>query len=202
MSGGKLVAIPKDIEAEKEELRELIATRALKFGEFVLASGQRSSYYIDGKQITLHSRGLYLLARLMMGLIGDWPVEAVGGMSIGADPIAGAIAALAGAEGRCLDAFIVRKETKERGTRKQVEGPLREGARVVVLEDVVTTGGSSLKAIEALRREVKAEVLGVAAMVDRLQGGRENLRAQGIELRSLFTIRDFGIEPPAAGADQ
>ncbi|MCX7598377.1 MAG: orotate phosphoribosyltransferase [Armatimonadetes bacterium] len=186
----------EDFQAEKEELRELIATRALRFGDFVLASGQRSTYYIDGKQITLHSRGLYLLARLLMKLIEDWPVEAVGGMSIGADPIAGAIAALAGAEGRPLDAFIVRKEAKERGTRKQVEGPLSEGARVVVLEDVITTGGSSLQAIEALRREVNAEVLGVAAMVDRLQGGRENLGAHGVELRSLFTIRDFGIEPP------
>jgi orotate phosphoribosyltransferase len=185
-----------DAATAREELRALITERALKLGDFLLASGQRSTYYIDGKQVTLQSRGLYLVARLMMDLTADWAPDAVGGMSIGADPIAGAIAAVAGAEGRELGAFIVRKEAKERGTRKQVEGPLPEGARVVVLEDVVTTGGSSLEAIEALRREVSAEVLGVVAVVDRLQGGAENLGAHGAELRAIFTIRDFGIEPP------
>lgn len=186
-----------DLSAAREELHELIRTRALKFGDFLLASGQRSTYYIDGKQVSLHGRGLYLLANLMLAEIADWPVDAVGGMSIGADPIAGALAAIAGEQGRELDAFIVRKEPKQRGTRQQVEGPLAEGTRVAVLEDVVTTGGSSLAAIEALRREASAQVLGVVAMVDRLQGGRENLGATGCELRALFTIRDFGIEPPA-----
>jgi orotate phosphoribosyltransferase len=182
----------------RAELRQLIAERALKFGNFLLASGQRSSYYIDGKQVTLHGRGLYILAELMLAAVSDLPVEAVGGMSIGADPIAGAMAALAAARGRALDAFIVRKEAKSRGTRQQVEGPLAPGKRVVVLEDVVTTGGSALAAIEALKREAQAQVLAVLAMVDRLQGGRENLAAAGYELRSLFTIRDFGLEPPGA----
>jgi len=186
-----------DTAAARAELHELIRERALQFGDFLLASGQRSSYYFDGKQISLHGRGLYLLAALMLEEISDLPVQAVGGMSIGADPIAGAMVALAAAQGQELDAFIVRKEPKERGTRRQVEGPVAEGARVVVIEDTITTGGSSLKAIEALRREVSAEVLAVVAMVDRLQGGCENLAAEGYELRSLFTIRDFGIEPPA-----
>ncbi len=187
---------PPDLPAARDELRDLIRTRALRFGDFTLASGQRSSYYIDGKQVTLHSRGVYLLAVLMLAEIEDLPVDAVGGMSVGADPIAGAMAALAGEQGRELDAFIVRKEPKQRGTRQQVEGPVAEGARVVVLEDTITTGGSSLDAIRALRHEVQAEVLCVLAMVDRLQGGGESLAAEGYSLRSLFTIRDFGIEPP------
>jgi orotate phosphoribosyltransferase len=178
-----------------EELHHLLKSRALKFGDFLLASGQRSTYYIDGKEITLHGRGLYLLSIVMLSRISDLPVDAVGGMSIGADPIAGAIAALAAQQGRELSAFIVRKEPKQRGTRRQVEGPLPQGARVVVLEDVITTGGSSLAAIEALRREADAHILCVLAMVDRLQGAAENLGAHGYELRSLFTVRDLGIEP-------
>jgi orotate phosphoribosyltransferase len=189
-----------DAAAAREELHALVKERALQFGDFVLASGQRSSYYFDGKQVSLHGRGLYLLARLMLEMMGDWEADAVGGMSIGADPIGAAMAALAAEHGRALDAFIVRKEPKERGTRRQVEGPLAEGARVVVVEDAVTTGGSSLRAIEALRCEVKAEVVGLLAMVDRLEGGRENLGAAGCEIRAIFTVRDFGIEPPARRA--
>ncbi len=189
----------RSLEAARQELRELIRQRALKFGDFVLASGQRSNYYIDGKQVTLHGRGLWLLARVMLAVINDLEPDAVGGMSIGADPIAGAMAAVAASQGRDLDAFIVRKQPKERGTRRQVEGPLAEGAKVVVIEDVITTGGSSMAAIEALEREVGAKVLCVLAMVDRLQGGRENLAKAGYELRSIFTVRDFGIEPEQTG---
>ncbi|MBC7287936.1 MAG: orotate phosphoribosyltransferase [Armatimonadetes bacterium] len=174
----------------------MIRQRALRFGDFLLASGQRSNYYIDGKQVTLDGRGLLLVARLMLHSMSDLPVEAVGGMSIGADPIAGAIAAISAQEGHPLKAFIVRKEPKERGTRRQVEGPIEEGARVVVLEDVITTGGSSLAAVEALRKEVSAEVLCVMAIVDRLQGARENLAKSGLQLRALFTVQDFGIEVP------
>ena len=189
----------RSLSAMREELHALIRDRALKFGDFVLASGQRSSYYIDGKQVTLHGRGLWLVAQLMLEEISELDVDAVGGMSIGADPIAGAMAAMAAEQGRELDAFIVRKEPKQRGTRRQVEGPLGDGAKVVVLEDVITTGGSSLTAIEALKREVNAQIVCVLAMVDRLQGARENLSEAGYELRSIFTIRDFGIEPPPAG---
>ncbi len=185
-----------DLTAMRERLRQLIMQRALKFGDFVLASGQRSSYYIDGKQVSLSGEGLYLLATLMLHQIEDLPVDAVGGMSIGADPIAGAMAALAASQGHQLDAFIVRKEPKSRGTRRQVEGPLPEGARVVIIEDVITTGGSSMAAIEAVEREAQAEVLCVVAMVDRLQGAEENLARHDVALRSLFTIRDLGIDSP------
>ena len=185
-----------DVGHLRQRLHELIRERALKFGDFVLASGQRSSYYIDGKQITLDSEGAWILAQLILELIADLPVDAVGGMAIGADPITGAVLAAAAAQGKPLRGFMVRKEPKQRGTMKQVEGPLRQGDKVAIIEDVITTGGSSLKAIEAVRREAGAEVLCVVAMVDRLQGARENLASEGIELRSIFTIRDFGIEPP------
>jgi orotate phosphoribosyltransferase len=179
----------------RDRLAEVIRERALRFGDFTLASGQKSTYYIDGKQVSLHGEGLLLLAGLILdNLPAD--VEAVGGMAIGADPIAGAVAALAAQRGRELTAFIVRKERKERGTRQQVEGPLHSGVRVVVLEDVITTGGSTLLAIEALQREYDAEIVGVIAMVDRLQGARENLAAAGFELTALFEITELGVAPP------
>ena len=184
-------------EEQRAELAQLIKRRALKFGDFKLASGQRSSYYIDGKQVSLNGEGLYLLASLILDSLPP-EVEAVGGMAIGADPIAGAVVAVAAGRGRKLDAFIVRKDRKQRGTQQQVEGPLRPGVRVAVLEDVITTGGSTLRAIEALQREYDAEVVTVIVMVDRLQGGRANLAAVGFELTALFDVAELGV----TGADQ
>ena len=180
---------------QERRLAELIKDRALQFGEFTLASGQESSYYIDGKQVSLDGEGLYLLASQILGCLAT-EVEAVGGMAIGADPIAGAVAAVAASRGRKLDAFIVRKQRKERGTGGQVEGPLHCGVRVAVLEDVITTGGSTLQAIEALQRKYQAEIVQVIAMVDRLQGARKNLAAHGFELTALVDVTEFGISPP------
>ena len=177
----------------RSRLAELIKERALQFGEFTLASGQKSSYYIDGKQVTLDAEGVYCLARCILDMIQDTDIEAAGGMTLGADPIAGAVAAVAGSLGKKLSAFLVRKEQKERGTRQQVEGPVGEGVKVAVLEDVVTTAGSTLKAIEALKREKQAQVVKVIAMVDRLQGGRENLAREGYELEAIFTIEELGV---------
>jgi len=168
--------------------------RALQFGEFKLASGQTSSYYIDGKQITLMAEGLYCLARVLLDQLEGEDVDAVGGMTIGADPMAAALSVLGTCHGVNLDAFLVRKGKKERGTEQRVEGPLSHGQRAVILEDVITTGGSSLAAIEAVEQERGAEVVRVIAMVDRLQGGRENLAAAGYELTALFTIEDLGVE--------
>ena len=181
---------------ERQRLYDLIRERALQFGSFTLASGQTSSYYFDGKQVTLHGEGLRLLARLLLRAL-DPRVEAVGGMSIGADPITGALLAEAAAQGRVLLGFMVRKERKERGTGRQVEGPLRDGLCVAMLEDVVTTGGSTLRALEALRTEYRVEVVQVLAMVNRLQGGRENLAAAGCSLTALFDLTEFDLAPPA-----
>lgn len=178
----------------RARLAELIQEHALKHGEFVLASGQTSSYYIDGKMVSLDAEGAYCLARCLLELLADTPAEAVGGMVIGADPITGAVLTLAAQQGRGLKGFMVRKEPKGRGTNQQVEGPLPVGAKVVMLEDTITTGGSTLQAIAAVEREKQVAVVGVLAMVDRRQGAAENLAAAGYELRSVFGIEELGVQ--------
>ncbi|MGI5816853.1 MAG: orotate phosphoribosyltransferase [Armatimonadota bacterium] len=184
-----------DVAMVRMRLRELLVERAIQHGHFVLASGQTSSYYVDKTQITLMGEGLYCLARVILDQIEGMDVQAVGGMTIGADPIAGAVSALGICHGQHLNAFIVRKERKERGTRQRVEGPLTQGARVIVLEDVITTGGSALEAIRAVEEEVDATVVQVLAMVDRLQGGREAIVEAGYDFTALFTVQDLGVEP-------
>ena len=181
----------ESLNNDRARLAELIKEHALRFGDFTLASGQKSTYFIDGKMVTLQSEGLACLSRCILAMIDPAEVQAVGGMSIGADPITGGVIALAGAQGIPLIGFLVRKEQKDHGTRKQIEGPVPEGARVVMLEDVVTTGGSTLQAIEAIEREKQAKVVKVITMVDRLQGARENLAARGYELESIFTIDEL-----------
>ena len=184
--------------ARDARLIELLEERALKRGDFTLASGQKSSYYLDGKQITLHAEGLSRVAAGILDLLDSFgPVDAVGGMSLGADPIVGGVLAAASESRPDLVGFLVRKQSKDHGTQKFIEGPLAEGHRCVIVEDVVTTGGSSLLAIERVEA-FGATVVGVVTIVDRLQGGTEAFADAGYPLRSLATIRDFGIEPPAA----
>ncbi|MFH5802506.1 orotate phosphoribosyltransferase [Alienimonas sp. DA493] len=180
---------------DRDALHALVLERALKFGDFTLASGQKSSYYLDGKQVALHAQGLRLIAAGFLELAADWDYDAVGGMSIGADPLIGGVLSLS--DRTDLVGAMIRKEAKGHGTGRYVEGPLQGGQNVLVVEDVVTTGGSSLKAIERLR-DYGAEVCGVVAIVDRLQGGAAAFEAAGVPLKTLFTVRDFGIEPPAA----
>jgi orotate phosphoribosyltransferase len=178
---------------DRDALRELIRERALKFGTFTLASGREASYYLDCRQVTLHSEGARLIADGMLELLeGNLP-DLVGGMAIGADPITGAVITLAGTRNLPLRGVMVRKEAKGHGTGKFVEGPFAEGERLVIVEDVVTTGGSSLQAIERCEA-VGLRVKRVLAIVDRLEGGAEAFAARGYELTTLFTIRDFGIE--------
>ena len=180
---------------EREELIELIREKALKTGKFILASGKEASFYLDCRQVTLDGRGANLIAEGMLELMGDDLPDAVGGMAIGADPITAAIITIASQQGQALKGFIVRKEAKMHGRGRDVEGPVDSGQSVVIVEDVVTTGGSSLKAIERVEA-CGLKVREVLAIVDRLEGGREAFAAKGYQLRTLFTIRDFGIEPP------
>ena len=182
---------------DSETLKQLLLERALKFGDFILASGRKAKYYCDGKQITLNSAGLRLVGEGILELMKEDGVmpDAVGGMTMGADPIVASVLTAADAQGLELDGFLVRKESKGHGTNKFVEGPVKPGQTAVIVEDVVTTGGSSLQAIE------RAEAFGlkiktVIAILDRMEGGRQAFESAGYTLKSLFTIRDFGIEPP------
>jgi orotate phosphoribosyltransferase len=177
---------------DRAALEQLVRDKALKFGDFTLASGKKAKFYLDCRQITLDSQGARLIGEGMLDLIsGDMP-QLVGGMAIGADPITAAIITLAGIRGLPLRGVMVRKEPKQHGTGKLVEGPFREGESIVIVEDVVTTGGSSLLAIERCEA-VGLKVKRVLAIIDRLEGGREAFAARGYELTTLFTIKDFGI---------
>jgi orotate phosphoribosyltransferase len=181
---------------DKAALMELVRSLALQVGQFKLASGKMSSYYLDCRKVTLDSAGANLIADGMLELMGDDLPDAVGGMAIGADPITAAIITVAGRTGRRLKGFIVRKEAKQHGTGRDVEGPVAPGDSVIIVEDVVTTGGSSLAAIEKAEAH-GLKVRGVLAIIDRLEGGRETLASRGYLLHTLLTIRDFGLEPAA-----
>jgi len=181
---------------DRPALLALFRERALKFGDFTLASGKKAKYYLDGKQITLHSKGLQLVAEGLLDLLVDVEFDAIGGMSIGADPIIGAVLAVAAQRGRDLAGFLVRKEAKGHGTGRYIEGPVTPGSRVVVVDDVVTTGGSSLQAADRII-EFGCTVVQVLAIVDRMEGGAENFGARSLPFKSLLSITDFGLTPPA-----
>ena len=182
---------------DRDRLMELFKERALKFGEFTLASVKTASYYLDGKQIILHSEGLRLVSEGLLDLLSDVEFDAIGGMSIGADPIIGGTITVAAERGRDLQGFMIRKEAKGHGTGKYVEGPVQPGMKVVIVDDVVTTGGSSLLAIDRIE-EFGCKVVQVVAIVDRMEGGAANFAKRDLPLRSLLTVEDFGITPPEA----
>lgn len=182
----------------KQELIGLFHQRALKFGDFTLASGKKSTYYLDGKQISLHSTGLRQVSLGLLELLADVQFDAIGGMVIGADPIVGGVLVAAAEQNRSLDGFLVRKEPKGHGTQRYIEGPVKPGAKVVVIDDVVTTGGSALQAVDRLI-EFGCEVVCVVGIVDRKEGGAANFAARNLPFRSLLSIEDFGIAAPANG---
>ena len=185
----------------RQELLQLIEQRALQRGTFTLASGRTASFYLDAKQVVLDARGAMLVGRAILErlqALGPLP-DAIGGMSIGADPITAAAVTMAGVAGLSLKGFMVRKEPKGHGMKRYVEGPVEPGQRVVIVEDVTTTGGSSLLAIDrAIEFGLKVER--VVTVIDRLAGAAAAFAARGIPLEPLVTIRDLGIEPePVSG---
>lgn len=177
----------------QQDLIELVKQHALQFGDFTLASGKKASFYLDCRKLTLHPIGANQIGAGMLSLLGDDLPAAIGGMAIGADPITAATITLAGQQNKDLLGFIVRKEAKQHGTGRQVEGPVTAGMQVVIVEDVVTSGGSALKAVEAVR-EFGLEVDTILAVVDRLEGGREAIEAAGLSLQTLCTVRDLGVK--------
>lgn len=172
----------------RARLRELLVERSVRLGDFTLASGARSSYYVDARRTTMTAEGQFLVGKVCRRLLGDsgWDFGHVGGLTMGADPVSYAVAHASWIDGDPVDAFSVRKEAKGHGTRRRVEGGLPDGARVVVVEDAMTTGSSALRAVEALE-EVGATVSGVLTLVDRREGGSDRISAAGYELIAAFT---------------
>ena len=181
------ISLPATSTEQRQLLLELLATRAYRHGNFTLASGRTSSHYVNCKPVSLSGLGLALLSAQMLELVEPGAV-AVAGLTLGADPLVSGVAQAAALAGQALDALIVRKEAKGHGTGAWLEGPLPEpGSRITVLEDVVTTGGSSLKAVKQLR-EAGYVVDRVVTIVDRQEGGLAAMQEAGLELRSLFQL--------------
>jgi orotate phosphoribosyltransferase len=173
-------------------LRALLVQRSVRRGDFVLASGKRSNYYVDARLTTMSGAGQLLIGRLGLAAIDDagWKADVVGGLTLGADPIAYAIAHAAALVGRKLDAFTVRKEAKAHGAGKLIEGSFTGGMSVVVVEDVITTGESALRAAHALTA-AGGNVLGVLAVVDRAEGGRERIEGEGYGVIALTRVSEL-----------
>jgi orotate phosphoribosyltransferase len=176
--------------ADRDDLRKLITDLAVVHGRVVLSSGQEANHYVDLRRLTLHHEGAPLVGRVLLDLTADWEFDAVGGLTLGADPVATAMLHAAAARGRALDAFVVRKEGKAHGLQRRIEGPDVGGRRVLAVEDTSTTGSSVLTAVNALA-EAGAVVVGVAVIVDRGAGGA--VRSAGLGYRSAYSLTDLGL---------
>lgn len=181
----------------REQLRDLIREIAVVHGRVTLASGKEADYYIDLRRVTLHHRGAPLVGHVLLDHLeevglGTADVEAAGGLTLGADPIADALVHAAASRGQALDAFVVRKATKAHGMQRQIEGPDIAGRPVVVVEDTSTTGGSLLQAIDAVEA-AGAQILGVATLVDRATGARETIEGRGYTYHYLYDLADLGL---------
>lgn len=181
----------------REQLRALISELAVVHGKVTLASGKEADYYVDLRRVTLHHRAAPLVGHLLLDLLeeqgfGPAEVDAVGGLTLGADPVAAALLHAAASRGQDLDAFVVRKEGKSHGMQRRIEGPDVAGRKVVAVEDTSTTGGSVMTAVDALR-EAGAEVVAVAVIVDRATGARERIEAEGLPYLHLFDLADLGL---------
>jgi orotate phosphoribosyltransferase len=176
--------------SDRAELLKAIKAKAVVHGDFVLSSGQRADWYVDLRRILLNGRLAPLAGRVMLDLTWDLGYEAVGGLTMGADPVATAIMHAAASRGTPVDAFVVRKKEKEHGTQRRIEGPDVAGRRVLAVEDTSTTGASPLAAVDALR-EAGAEVVGVAVLVDR--GAKDHIAARGLPFRAAYDLSDLGV---------
>jgi orotate phosphoribosyltransferase len=180
-----------DNETMRKRLLEIIKEKSLQTNvDRVLASGRKSTYYIDAKMTTLDPEGAKLVGHMILDILKPFDIDAIGGYTLGADPIVSVVAALSAETDRPLPAFIVRKEPKKHGERKMIEGPFMPGWKVAVVDDIVTTAGSTLKAIKAVEEEGGNVALSLT-LVDRLEGGRENLEKSGYKFLSLYTRKDL-----------
>ncbi|SFP78897.1 orotate phosphoribosyltransferase [Amycolatopsis arida] len=179
-------------QTAKLELARLVTELSVVHGRVTLASGKEADYYIDLRRATLHHAAAPLIGRLLRQLTADWDYVAVGGLTLGADPVATAMLHSAAADGMVLDAFVVRKSVKEHGMQRRIEGMEVAGQRVLAVEDTSTTGGSVLTAVEALY-EADATVVGVATVVDRDTGAREVIEKEGLPYRYLLDLDDLGL---------
>ena len=174
----------------KEQLREEIINKAVVHGKVILSSGKEADYYVDLRRVTLDHIAAPLIGEVMLDLTKDWDFDAVGGLTLGADPVATAMMHIAAKHGKKLDAFVVRKAEKAHGLQRRIEGPDVKGKRVLAVEDTSTTGGSVLTAVEALK-EAGAIVVGVAVIVER--GAAPKIKEAGLEYRAAYQLSDLGL---------
>lgn len=183
----------EDLKQLKEKLKALLEKEAFKKGDFTLSSGKKSNYYLDGRVITLTPEGAYLVGKIVLEMIRGKNIAAVGGPTLGADPIVGAVAVLAHQQQVPIKTFIVRKSAKEHGTQRQVEGPqLKAGERIVLVDDVATTGKALVEAKAALDN-IKVTIDCAIVIVDRQEGAAENLANAGLKLEAIFTKTELGV---------
>jgi orotate phosphoribosyltransferase len=175
---------------DRDDLLGVIRDKAVVRGDFVLSSGQRATWYIDLRRVLLSGKSAAMAGRVMLAATADLDYDAVGGLTLGADPVATAMMHAAVAQGKILDAFVVRKSGKAHGLQRRIEGPDVTGRRVLAVEDTSTTGSSVLTAVKALR-EAGADVVGVAVLVDR--GACQFISASGLEFRAAYGIGDLGL---------
>ncbi|MBM3131852.1 MAG: orotate phosphoribosyltransferase [Chloroflexi bacterium] len=174
-----------------QRLRELVLEKSVRYGQFVLSSGKESSYYFDGRLTTLWPEGAHLVGKQIFALLKDEGIEAVGGPTLGADAIVTSVALVSHLEGKPIPAFIVRKEAKKHGTQRHVEGHLPEKGTVAIVDDVITTGGSILRAIEIVE-SMGCKVGKIVVLLDRNQGGSQELRKRGYEFAALLSADEKG----------
>ena len=177
---------------DRDDLLSLVRAQAIVHGKVTLSSGKEADYYVDLRRTTLSAAAAPLVGKVMLELTADLDFDAVGGLTMGADPIAAAMLHQAAAQGRKLDAFVVRKEAKAHGMQRQIEGPDISGRRVLVVEDTSTTGGSPLAALAAVR-EAGAIAVGVATIADRDTGAAEKIEAEGVPYRYAYSLQDLGL---------